>query len=66
MIKSFVVLFILVAVYVACGALVPALGHTAVVFPTLAAVPAVGAWICFLTYKGIIALVTASAISAKI
>ncbi len=66
MIKSFVVLLVLVAVYVACGVLAPVTGHTAIVFPTLAVVPAVGSWVCFLTYKGIAAMLTASFVGSKI
>ncbi len=46
------------ALYAVLGAYAPFLGRVAVTFPLLAAVPAVGAWACFLTFKGLICLAT--------
>ncbi len=62
MIKTFLAIVAAVAVYVALGIVLPVTGHTAIVFPALQVVPALGLWLCFLTYKGIAALVTLSAI----
>jgi hypothetical protein len=63
MIKTFLAIFAAVAIYVAMGIMLPITGHTAVVFPALQVIPAVGLWICFLTYKGIAALAARSAIA---
>jgi energy-converting hydrogenase Eha subunit E len=63
MIKTFIAVVAAVAIYVALGIMLPITGHTAVVFPALQVVPAVGLWLCFLTYKGIAALAALSAIA---
>lgn len=63
MIKTFLAIFAAVAVYIALGIVIPLSGHIAVVFPILQVVPAVGMWLCFLTYKGIVGLVAFSAIA---
>lgn len=63
MIKTFIAIVAAVAIYVALGIMIPLSGHTAVVFPALQVVPAVGLWLCFLTYKGIAALAALSAIA---
>lgn len=63
MIKTFLAIFAAVAVYIALGIMIPLSGHTAVVFPALQVIPAVGLWLCFLTYKGIVGLVAFSAIA---
>ncbi len=63
MIKTFIALVASVAIYVLIGGYVPISGHQAVVFPVLRLVPAVGMWLCFLTYKGILSLAAFSAIA---
>lgn len=63
MIKTFLAIFAVVAIYVAMGIMLPISGHTAIVFPALQVIPAVGLWLCFLTYKGILALAAMSAIA---
>ncbi len=56
MIKTILAVVCALAVYVLLGGAVPLSGHTAVVFPVLRLVPAIGAWLCFLTWKGIASL----------
>jgi hypothetical protein len=65
MIKLAFILFVVFAVYVALGAVLPASGGTAIVFPALAAIPKVGGWLCYITYKGI-ACVAAFAALGKV
>ncbi len=66
MIKLAFLLVISFLVYVAIGAVLPVAGSTAIVFPTVAAIPAVGAWLCFLTYKGIAAIAVFGALGKRI
>lgn len=63
MIKSALAVVAALAIYVALGIMIPVSAHTAVVFPALQVVPAFGMWLCFLTYKGIVALAAMTAIS---
>lgn len=56
MIKTILAVVCALAVYVVLGSAVPLSGTTAVVFPVLRLVPALGAWLCFLTFKGIASL----------
>ena len=57
-IKLAAIIVLTLALYAIIGVYAPFLGHVAVTFPLLAAIPAVGAWACFLTFKGIICLAT--------
>lgn len=65
MIKTVLAIVCALAVYVVLGGAVPLSGHTAVVFPVLRTVPALGAWVCFLTYKGIASLAVYGAVASR-
>jgi hypothetical protein len=65
MIKLALTVAIAIAAYIALG-MVPFLGHVAVTFPLLAAVPVLGAYICFLTFKGIASLALFSYVGRKL
>lgn len=65
MIKLALTVAIAFAAYVALG-MVPLLGHVAVTFPVLAAIPVVGAYACFLTFKGVAALALFSYVGRKL
>jgi hypothetical protein len=53
MVKTFIAVVCALALYVVLGGVIPLSGYTAVTFPALRLLPVVGAWICFLTFKGI-------------
>jgi len=63
MIKLAFILFVVFAVYIALGILLPISGGTAVVFPAIAAIPKVGGFLCYLTYKGIACIAAFSALA---
>jgi hypothetical protein len=56
MIKTVLAIVCALAVYVVLGSVLPPSGAVAVTFPVLRAIPALGAWLCFLTFKGIASL----------
>ncbi len=63
MIKTILAVVCALAVYVVLGSVIPLSGHVAVTFPVLRLVPALGAWLCFLTFKGIASLCLFSYVS---
>ncbi len=65
MIKPLIAAVCALAMYLVLGTHVPFLGAAAVVFPALRAVPFLGAWVCFLTYKGIASLSLFSWVAAR-